>query len=68
MSDSESPCPIAAAVAEDIRARSVVGLAKYGVTLARQDLTETEWKIHLYEELLDAACYLKRLIEEEKKD
>jgi hypothetical protein len=56
-------CPIASAVAADVRTRAEKGLAKYGVTLARADLSQQDWLQHLYEELLDAACYVKRLIE-----
>ncbi len=54
--------PIVAAVQADLAARSERGIAKYGVTLAREDLTELEWMRHHYEELLDAACYVKRRI------
>ena len=55
--------PIVAAVCADLQRRSAVGLAKYGTTLARTDLTETQWLQHAYEEALDLACYLKRIME-----
>lgn len=50
-------------VKADIDARSRRGLTKYGVTLDRTDLSEQEWLQHLYEELLDAACYVRVLID-----
>jgi hypothetical protein len=55
-------CPIVTGVIDDLERRAAVGLAKYGVTLARTDLTRKEWLQHAYEECLDQACYLKRLI------
>lgn len=57
-----APCAIAEAVASDIRTRAEVGLRKYGVTLERTDLNRREWLQHAYEEALDLACYLRRLI------
>jgi hypothetical protein len=59
-------CPIAAAVAADVLARAEVGLRKYGVSLARPDLSRAQWLQHAYEEALDLANYLKTLIEMEK--
>ncbi len=53
---------IEAAVCEDILARQRVGLAKYGVSVADNPLSQREWQRHLYEELLDSAIYLKRCI------
>ena len=49
-------------VKQDLEARAALGLKKYGVTLERDDLSDTEWLQHAYEEALDLACYLKRLI------
>lgn len=37
--------------------RDARGLAKYGVTLDRKDLTTADWAQHMVEELLDAAGY-----------
>jgi hypothetical protein len=51
------------AVKEDLDRRAALGLKKYGVSLERTDLTETDWIQHAYEEALDLACYLRRLIE-----
>ena len=50
------------AIEQDLRQREALGLRKYGVTLDRQDLTEAQWLQHAYEEALDMACYLKRLL------
>lgn len=38
-------------------ARDRVGLAKYGTTLDRTDLTRDQWLLHMVEELLDGAGY-----------
>lgn len=38
-------------------ARDVAGLAKYGTTLDRTDLTRDQWLQHMAEELLDGAGY-----------
>lgn len=44
------------------RDRDAMGLAKYGVTTERSDLSTQEWLVHLQEELMDAAVYIQRLI------
>jgi hypothetical protein len=54
--------PVVEAVRADLLSRSQVGIAKYGVTLARTDLTLRDWLQHAYEETLDQANYLKRAI------
>tara|TARA_S200002703_G_scaffold20803_1_gene17244 strand:+ start:2498 stop:2689 length:192 start_codon:yes stop_codon:yes gene_type:complete len=50
-----------------IRQRAEVGKAKYGVTMERGDLGLLDWLQHLQEELMDAAVYVQRLIEEVKE-
>ena len=57
-------CPIARAVMEDIATRADAGMAKYGITLARADINLRGWLRNAYEELLDAACYIKRAMDE----
>jgi len=52
---------ILAAVIEDLRRRESKGLETYGTTMDRTDLNQSEWLQHLYEELLDAAVYLKKI-------
>ena len=53
---------IVQAVQSDLQARSERGIAKYGTTLDRTDLSEKDWLQHAYEEALDLALYLKKLI------
>lgn len=47
------------------RQRSTVGVAKYGTTLARDDLNQMEWLQHAQEEAMDEAAYLEVLIRRE---
>jgi hypothetical protein len=49
------------AVVQKFLQRSVVGQAKYGVTLDRTDLQLKDWVQHTQEELMDAILYLERL-------
>ena len=56
--------PIVEAVRDDLLQRSQVGISKYGVNLARNDLSLRDWLQHAYEETLDQANYLKRAIVE----
>lgn len=58
-----------ARVCQDIAKRQQVGLKKYGVSIEQNPLSLKEWMQHQYEELLGAAIYCKRAIEElEKQD
>lgn len=41
--------------------RSRLGVAKYGTTLERTDLSTLDWVNHLQEELMDAILYIERL-------
>lgn len=54
-------------VCGDIQRRAALGLQKYGVTLERTDINLRGWLQHAYEEALDLACYLKRLMMELEK-
>lgn len=49
-------------VINDIKARELKGLETYGVTMDRDDLTQDQWLQHAYEESLDFAIYLRKLI------
>ena len=49
-------------VIKDLNDREAKGLDTYGTTMDRTDLTEKEWLQHAYEEALDLALYLKKLI------
>lgn len=53
-----------ARVVADIVERQQRGIAKYGTTVADNPLTLRQWLQHQYEELLDAAIYCRRAIEE----
>lgn len=49
------------AVRDQLSARALVGLAKYGTTTERTDLTFAQWLQHAQEEAMDMAVYLERL-------
>jgi len=49
-------------VINDIIARELKGLETYGTTMDRNDLTQDQWLNHAYEEALDFAIYLKKLL------
>lgn len=51
-------------VRSDLHNRSQRGIKKYNTTLDRNDLELKDWVQHLYEELLDAALYVKRIKKE----
>jgi len=55
-----------ASLLEDFRQREQVGIAKYGVTVDRTDLTHVQWLQHALEESMDNCLYLKRAIETAK--
>lgn len=57
--------PIVARVRARLLMRSEAGQNKYGTTMTRNDLTRLDWLRHLQEELLDAAVYAERLIQDE---
>lgn len=52
------------AVANKLQQRADAGLAKYGVTMERTDLSRLDWLIHAQEEAMDLAVYLEKLIQE----
>ncbi|AVQ10124.1 holin [Siphoviridae environmental samples] len=56
------------AVAAKLLKRAEAGLAKYGVTMERTDLSRLDWLIHAQEEAMDLAVYLERLIQDERED
>lgn len=49
------------AVLDQFVARSVLGKAKYGTDLDRQDLAPLDWIQHAQEEHMDAILYLEKL-------
>lgn len=55
-------------VCEKILERGEVGLKKYGVDMTRTDFSFLKWLQYLQEELLDAAVYIEKVMEELSKD
>lgn len=55
-------------VIELIENRQKLGIAKYGTTVADNPLNLKEWLQHQLEELLDAAIYVQRAIDEIDKE
>lgn len=55
---------IEAKVCADIEARQMLGMAKYGVSVANNPLELRQWLQHAYEECLDQAVYLRRAMQE----
>ena len=56
------------AVCTDIAERQRLGIKKYGTTVRENKKDLDFWQQSLYEELLDAAIYLKRIMEERKNE
>ena len=55
-------------VCYDISIRQQHGIRKYGKTVDGNPLTRKEWLQHAYEEALDLAIYLKKLICNEERE
>lgn len=58
----KTPSNLLQSVIMDLRVREEKGLNTYGTTMDRKDLTQKEWLQHAYEEALDLALYLKKLM------
>lgn len=58
------PTGIEAKVCADITARQMLGINKYGQTVADNPLDLRQWLNHAYEECLDQAVYLRRAMAE----
>lgn len=52
----------------DLRAREKMGIEKYGVSVDKAKLDTLQWMQHAYEESLDHAIYMKKLILQSKVD
>jgi len=63
-----NPTGIEKQVCEDIAARQLKGICKYGTTVLEKTLELKEWLQHAYEETLDKAVYLKRAIYEMERN
>ena len=58
--------PISVTLSEvifDMFSREQLGIKKYGTTIDRDDYSLKDWMQHHYEELLDAALYVKKQIQ-----
>jgi hypothetical protein len=55
---------IVESVINQFKQRSEIGIAKYGTTLERKDLTTLEWIEHAKQEAMDFILYLERLKQE----
>lgn len=63
-----SPDRYVESVRQKLLKRSIIGMAKYGTTLERKDLTHLDWLRHAQEEAMDLANYLEVLIQEEESN
>jgi len=61
---SSVPSGIEAQVCNDLTQRQLIGIKKYGTTVAKNPLPLRDWLQHAYEETLDNAVYLRRAIAE----
>jgi hypothetical protein len=55
-------------IIDDLLEREDKGLKEYGTTMDRTDLTEEDWLQHAYEESLDLAIYLKKIIKTKQNE
>lgn len=54
--------PVVEDLIEKFKARSAVGIKKYGTTLENNQLPLEQWLIHAQEEAMDCALYLNKII------
>lgn len=62
------PSGTEALVCEEIAKRQAHGLAKYGVTVEDNPLKLEDWVRHAFEEALDMAVYLRRILQKIESD
>lgn len=62
------PKQVYAQVMIDLRSREKMGIEKYGVSVDKAKLDTLKWMQHAYEESLDHAIYMKKLILEAHKN
>jgi len=48
-------------VIQSYKKRSALGIAKYGKTMEREDLSTLDWLQHFQEEMMDATLYVESL-------
>ena len=56
------PKQVYAQVIKDLRAREKVGIKKYGISVDKAKLDAMQWMQRAYEESLDHAVYMKKLM------
>lgn len=57
--------PVVERVIAKLKERSAKGLSEYGAGLDRPDYSWRDWLLELQSELLDAANYIERLLQED---
>lgn len=62
------PKQVYAQVMIDLRDREKMGIEKYGVSVDKAELSALQWMQHAYEESLDHAIYMKKLILEAHRE
>lgn len=62
------PKQVYAQVMVDLRGREKMGIEKYGVSVDKAELDTLQWMQHAYEESLDHAIYMKKLILEAHRE
>ena len=55
-------------IIDDLLVREDKGLKEYGTTMDRTDLSEQDWLQNAYEEALDLAIYLKKIIKTKQNE
>lgn len=58
--------PLLDEINADLQKREAKGIKTYGTTLDDADLNKEQLLNHLYEELLDATFYIKRLMNDNR--
>lgn len=61
------PKQVYAQVVLDLRAREKMGIEKHGVSVDKAELDSLKWMQQAYEESLDHAIYMKKIILEARK-
>lgn len=55
------------AVRQKLKLRCLMGRAKYGHTMERDDLSQEDWLLHAQEEAMDLCVYLERLLKNARR-
>ena len=61
MKKNDLPSKVVSSIIEDLKRREEKGVKEYGTTVDRNDYSMDQWLDELYEELLDAAVYVKKI-------